>query len=105
MRVRRPVAVRRRPPPLREAPAALGETRELVHVLGRGRPVGVVTARTLWRTVLVVDDEPIARKIVINYIEQTPLLKLASEQINALGQRSRAERCAECEEIRNSTRR
>jgi DNA-binding LytR/AlgR family response regulator len=34
---------------------------------------------------LVVDDEPIARKIVINYIEQTPLLKLASEQINALG--------------------
>lgn len=33
---------------------------------------------------LVVDDEPIARKIIINYIEQLPLLQLASEQINAL---------------------
>jgi DNA-binding LytR/AlgR family response regulator len=33
---------------------------------------------------LVVDDEPIARKIVINYIAQTPLLSLAGESINAL---------------------
>jgi len=33
---------------------------------------------------LVVDDEPIARKIIINYIEQMPLLELAAERINAL---------------------
>lgn len=33
---------------------------------------------------LVVDDEPIARKIIINYIEQMPLLTLAAECINAL---------------------
>src|SRR5687768_11002553 len=32
---------------------------------------------------LVVDDEPIARKIVCNYIEQMPLLELAAECINA----------------------
>jgi CheY-like chemotaxis protein len=34
---------------------------------------------------LVVDDEPIARKIIVNYIEQMPLLQLAAERINALG--------------------
>jgi DNA-binding LytR/AlgR family response regulator len=34
---------------------------------------------------LVVDDEPIARKILINYIEQVPFLQLAAERINALG--------------------
>ena len=33
---------------------------------------------------LVVDDEPIARKIIINYIQQLPLLQLAEESINAL---------------------
>ena len=33
---------------------------------------------------LVVDDEPIARKIIINYIEQMPLLQMAAEHINAL---------------------
>ncbi len=33
---------------------------------------------------LVVDDEPIARKIIINYIAQMPLLQLAGESINAL---------------------
>jgi DNA-binding LytR/AlgR family response regulator len=33
---------------------------------------------------LVVDDEPIARKIVVNYIEQMPLLVMAAERINAL---------------------
>jgi DNA-binding LytR/AlgR family response regulator len=33
---------------------------------------------------LVVDDEPIARKIIINYIEQMPLLAVAAECINAL---------------------
>jgi len=33
---------------------------------------------------LVVDDEPIARKIIINYIEQLPMLQLAAECINAL---------------------
>jgi len=33
---------------------------------------------------LVVDDEPIARKIIINYVEQMPLLQLAGECINAL---------------------
>jgi len=33
---------------------------------------------------LVVDDEPIARKIIINYINQMPLLQLAAECINAL---------------------
>jgi DNA-binding LytR/AlgR family response regulator len=33
---------------------------------------------------LVVDDEPIARKIIINYIQQMPLLQLAAERINAL---------------------
>ncbi|MES2774094.1 MAG: LytTR family DNA-binding domain-containing protein [Bacteroidota bacterium] len=33
---------------------------------------------------LVVDDEPIARKIIVNYITQTPLLQLAGECINAL---------------------
>ena len=33
---------------------------------------------------MVVDDEPIARKIIINYIEQMPLLELAAERINAL---------------------
>jgi DNA-binding LytR/AlgR family response regulator len=34
---------------------------------------------------LVVDDEPIARKIIVNYIDQMPLLQLAGESINALG--------------------
>ncbi|MES2883025.1 MAG: response regulator, partial [Bacteroidota bacterium] len=33
---------------------------------------------------LVVDDEPIARKIINNYIGQMPLLQLAGECINAL---------------------
>ena len=33
---------------------------------------------------LVVDDEPIARKIIINYIEQLPLLSVAAEHINSL---------------------
>ncbi|HVG40314.1 MAG TPA: LytTR family DNA-binding domain-containing protein [Chitinophagaceae bacterium] len=33
---------------------------------------------------LIVDDEPIARKIIINYIEQMPFLKLAAECINAV---------------------
>jgi DNA-binding LytR/AlgR family response regulator len=33
---------------------------------------------------LVVDDEPIARKIIINYIEQMPILQFAAESINAL---------------------
>ncbi|HEV7781307.1 MAG TPA: LytTR family DNA-binding domain-containing protein [Chitinophagaceae bacterium] len=33
---------------------------------------------------LVVDDEPIARKIIINYIKKMPLLQLAEESINAL---------------------
>jgi DNA-binding LytR/AlgR family response regulator len=33
---------------------------------------------------LVVDDEPIARKIVVGYIEQLPFLQLAAESINAL---------------------
>jgi len=33
---------------------------------------------------LVVDDEPIARKIIINYIEKMSLLHLAGESINAL---------------------
>ena len=32
---------------------------------------------------LVVDDEPIARKIIVNYIEQMPLLQLMAERINA----------------------
>lgn len=34
---------------------------------------------------LVVDDEPIARKIIVNYIEKLPLLQLAEESISALG--------------------
>ena len=34
---------------------------------------------------LVVDDEPIARKIIVNYVEQMPLLRLSGESINALG--------------------
>jgi len=33
---------------------------------------------------LVVDDEPIARKIIINYIKQMPSLRLSGECINAL---------------------
>jgi DNA-binding LytR/AlgR family response regulator len=33
---------------------------------------------------MVVDDEPIARKIIINYIERMPFLLLAVERINAL---------------------
>ena len=33
---------------------------------------------------LVVDDEPIARKIIINYIQQTPVLRLSGECTNAL---------------------
>ncbi len=33
---------------------------------------------------LVVDDEPIARKIIINYILQTPALRLSGECTNAL---------------------
>lgn len=33
---------------------------------------------------LVVDDEPIARKILANYIGQLPFLQLAAERINAL---------------------
>lgn len=33
---------------------------------------------------LVVDDEPIARKILLNYIGQMPSLQLAAERINAL---------------------
>jgi len=32
---------------------------------------------------LVVDDEPIARKIIISYIDQMPMLAVAAEQINA----------------------
>ena len=32
---------------------------------------------------MVVDDEPIARKIIVNYIEKMPVLQLAAEQINA----------------------
>lgn len=35
-------------------------------------------------TCLVVDDEPIARKIIINYLQQMPFLGLAGECINAL---------------------
>lgn len=34
---------------------------------------------------LVVDDEPIARKIINNYIERLPFLQLGAESINALG--------------------
>jgi DNA-binding LytR/AlgR family response regulator len=34
---------------------------------------------------LIVDDEPIARKIIKNYIDQMPLLQLEAECINALG--------------------
>ena len=33
---------------------------------------------------LVVDDEPIARQIIINYIRKLPVLELAHESINAL---------------------
>src|SRR5215212_8310674 len=33
---------------------------------------------------LVVDDEPIARKIIVNYIQQMPLLQLEAECISAL---------------------
>ena len=33
---------------------------------------------------LVVDDEPIARKILLTYIGQMPVLQLAAEHINAL---------------------
>ena len=33
---------------------------------------------------LVVDDEPIARKIIVGYIEQMPFLSLAGECINAI---------------------
>ena len=33
---------------------------------------------------LVVDDEPIARQIIINYIDKMPFLQLAAERINAL---------------------
>jgi DNA-binding LytR/AlgR family response regulator len=33
---------------------------------------------------LVVDDEPIARQIIINYIDNMPFLQLAAERINAL---------------------
>jgi len=33
---------------------------------------------------LVVDDEPIARKIIISYIQQTPALRLSGECTNAL---------------------
>ncbi len=33
---------------------------------------------------LVIDDEPIARRIVTSYIEQVPFLKLAAESINAV---------------------
>jgi len=35
-------------------------------------------------TCLVVDDEPIARRIIGHYIDQMPQLELAAEQINAL---------------------
>jgi DNA-binding LytR/AlgR family response regulator len=35
-------------------------------------------------TCLVVDDEPIARKIIMGYIHQMPLLQLGAECINAL---------------------
>lgn len=35
-------------------------------------------------TCLVVDDEPIARKIIMGYIHQMPLLQLGTECINAL---------------------
>jgi DNA-binding LytR/AlgR family response regulator len=34
---------------------------------------------------LVVDDEPIARKIITNYMEEMPFLSLAGECINAVG--------------------
>src|SRR4051812_21400307 len=33
---------------------------------------------------LVVDDEPIARRIIINYIQQTPALRLSGECTNAI---------------------
>lgn len=33
---------------------------------------------------LVIDDEPIARRIIVNYIAQMPLLTVAAECINAL---------------------
>src|SRR6478672_9945694 len=33
---------------------------------------------------LVVDDEPIARKIVLKYIMEMPILRIAGESINAL---------------------
>lgn len=33
---------------------------------------------------LVVEDEPIARKIIISYIDKLPMLQLAAEKINAL---------------------
>ena len=33
---------------------------------------------------LIVDDEPIARKIIVNYTEQLPVLEVAAESINAL---------------------
>lgn len=33
---------------------------------------------------LVVDDEPIARRIIINYVQQMPVLQLAAERINAI---------------------
>src|SRR5687768_16638725 len=33
---------------------------------------------------LIIEDEPIARKIIINYLEQLPFLKLAGECINAV---------------------
>ena len=33
---------------------------------------------------LVVDDEPIARRIIIGYIQQTPALRLSGECANAL---------------------
>jgi DNA-binding LytR/AlgR family response regulator len=32
---------------------------------------------------LVVDDEPIARRVIVNYIQQMPMLRFAAEQINA----------------------
>lgn len=32
---------------------------------------------------LVVDDEPIARRIIVNYIQQLPMLSVVAEQINA----------------------
>lgn len=43
---------------------------------------------------LVIDDEPIARKIINNYIEQMPLLQLKAESINAFDAIDHLKTCA-----------